>query len=211
MVGPDRLLSHGLRLMADAEQHSTPRLAAMACRDGLIIALLALVPLRRGNLLSLAMGTCLIKNADQWTILITSKKSKNHDTLEYALPEMLVPHLQAYLKVHRPVLTKQVNRWKANTGNHLWVSSHGSPMTEMAIYDAIAKRTKAAFGTAINPHLFRDEAATALAIHDPAHVRSAAPLLGLRQLSTTERYYQQAQSLEAQREFAKQAGRMRDD
>jgi hypothetical protein len=42
-------------------------------------------------------------------------------------------------------------------------------------------------------------------------VRSAAPLLGLRQLSTTERYYQQAQSLEAQREFAKQAGRMRDD
>jgi integrase/recombinase XerD len=183
----------------------------MACRDGLIIALLALVPLRRGNLLSLAMGTCLIKNADQWTILITSKKSKNHDTLEYALPEMLVPHLQAYLEVHRPVLTKQVNRWKADTGNHLWVSSHGSPMTEMAIYDAIAKRTKAAFGTAINPHLFRDEAATALAIHDPAHVRSAAPLLGLRQLSTTERYYQQAQSLEAQREFAKQAGRMRDD
>jgi hypothetical protein len=43
------------------------------------------------------------------------------------------------------------------------------------------------------------------------HVRSAAPLLGLRQLSTTERYYQQAQSLEAQRQFAKQVTRMRDE
>ncbi len=83
-------------------------------------------------------------------------------------------------------------------------------MTEIAIYDTIRKRTKAAFGTAINPHLFRDEAATALAIHDPAHVRSAAPLLGHRRLSTTERYYQQAQSLEAQREFAKLVTRMRD-
>ena len=211
MVGADRLLSLGLELMADAEQQSTPRLAAMSYRDGLIIALLALVPLRRGNLSSLAIGATLIKTGDQWTILIACEHSKNHDALEYTWPEMLVPQLQTYLEVHRPLLAEQVHRWTAETGNHLWVSSHGSPMTEMAIYDAIAKRTKAAFGAAINPHLFRDEAATALAIHDPAHVRSAAPLLGHRRLSTTERYYQQAQSLEAQREFARQVARMRDE
>lgn len=211
MVGSDRLLSLGLELMEVAEQQSTPRLAAMSYRDGLIIALLALVPLRRGNFSSLAMGTSLIKNTDQWTILITGENSKNHDAVEYAWPEMLLPQLQTYLGVHRPVLAEQVNRWTAETGNHLWVSSHSSPMTEMAIYGAIRKRTAAAFGTAINPHLFRDEAATALAIHDPAHVRSAAPLLGHRQPSTTERYYQQAQSLEAQREFAKQVAQMRDE
>lgn len=208
-VGSDKLLSLGLRLMEEAEQTSTPRLAAIAYRDGLIIALLSLVPLRRGNISGLEMGASLIANGENWTILITAEASKNHDTLEYAWPEMLLPHLQTYLERHRPVLAKQVHRWTADTGDRLWVSSHGSPMTEVAIYDAIAKRTAVAFGTAINPHLFRDEAATALAILDPAHVRSAAPLLGHRQLATTERYYQQAQSLEAQREFAKQVGRMR--
>ena len=82
-------------------------------------------------------------------------------------------------------------------------------MTEIAIYQAIRGRTKEAFGSPINPHLFRDEAATTLAIHDPEHVRSAASLLGHRHLSTTERYYQQAQSLEAHRAYAKVISELR--
>lgn len=72
----------------------------------------------------------------------------------------------------------------------------------MALYDIVRKRTKTAFGHPINPHLFRDEAATYLAIHDPEHVRLSAPLLGHRQLTTTERYYQQGRSLQASRSYA---------
>jgi integrase len=56
-------------------------------------------------------------------------------------------------------------------------------------------------GQASNPHLFRDNAATTMAVADPGHVRLAAPLLGHRSTTTTERYYQQAQSLEGHREF----------
>jgi integrase len=63
------------------------------------------------------------------------------------------------------------------------------------------ERTRAAFGRPINPHLFRDAAATTTAIHDPLHVRLVAPLLGHRTFSTTERHYMHAQSLEAHREF----------
>ena len=74
-------------------------------------------------------------------------------------------------------------------------------MTEIAIYDRICKHTKEAFGAAINPHLFRDAAATTLAIEDPEHVRVAAPLLGHRTFATTEKYYQQAKSLEAHRVY----------
>lgn len=202
MVGSDRLLSLGLKLMADADHEPTPRLAAMAHRDGLLIALLALLPLRRGNLARLAIGSTLIPDKNAWTILIPAEMSKNHGTLEYSWPEILLQQLKIYLDRHRPVLAAQIHRWTADTRNHLWVSAHGSPMTEVAIYDAIRRRTAEAFGTAINPHLFRDEAATALALHTPATVRSAAPLLGHRQLATTERYYQQAQTLEAQKAFA---------
>ncbi len=103
--------------------------------------------------------------------------------------------LRTYLHVHRPVLAA-INRLGAKpAGKALWVSSRGSPLTEMTMYNTIRKHTQEAFGQAINPHLFRDAAATTLAIADPAHVRVAAPLLGYRTFTTTERHYQQAQSL----------------
>ena len=86
-----------------------------------------------------------------------------------------------------------------SVGNAVWVSAHGSPMTEMAIYDRIRRHTGDAFGVPVNPHLFRYAAATTLAIVDPGHVRVAAPLLGHRTFATTERHYQQAKTLEAHR------------
>jgi integrase len=74
-------------------------------------------------------------------------------------------------------------------------------MTQMAIYDRVRARTKEQFGVAINPHLFRDAAATTMAIADPEHVRLAAPLLGHRTFATTEKYYRQAHAREAHRAF----------
>jgi hypothetical protein len=70
-------------------------------------------------------------------------------------------------------------------------------MTEIAISDRIVRHTRDAFGKPMNPHLFRDAAATTFAVADPDHVRVAAPLLGHRNFATTERYYQQAQTLQA--------------
>ena len=52
-------------------------------------------------------------------------------------------------------------------------------------------------GRAINPHLFRDCAATSIAIDDPGHVGIACRLLGHRAASTTERYYNHARGVEA--------------
>ena len=79
----------------------------------------------------------------------------------------------------------------------------------MAFYDTIANRTKVAFGKSINPHMFRAEAATTLAIYDPDNVRSAAPLLGHSNFTTTERYYQQASGLVASRQYATEITRLR--
>ncbi len=103
------------------------------------------------------------------------------------------------------------NRWAKPVGDTLWVSSHGSPMTQMALYDQIRQRASEGLGKAVNPHLFRDAAATTLAIEDPQHVRLATPLLGHRHPGTTERHYQQAQALEAHREFVKVLGPIGED
>jgi site-specific recombinase XerD len=113
------------------------------------------------------------------------------------LPEVLRESLELYLKEYRPLLLARRGRWYNGADDALLVSTDGSPMTEMALYDRIRLQTKKAFGKAMNPHLFRDAAATTLAIEDPKHVRVAAPLLGHRQLDTTERFYMQATSLEA--------------
>jgi integrase len=47
--------------------------------------------------------------------------------------------------------------------------------------------------------LFRDCAATTIALEDPFHVRIASRLLGHRTSSTTEKHYNQARNVEAAR------------
>jgi integrase len=53
----------------------------------------------------------------------------------------------------------------------------------------------------MTPHLFRDAAATAIAIHDPEHVNNIMPVLGHATLTTSEQHYNQAQGLEAGRRY----------
>ena len=61
----------------------------------------------------------------------------------------------------------------------------------------IGEHTQRAFGRPVNMHLFRDCAATSIAIRDPEHIRTAAAVLGHRQFATTEKYYNLARSMEA--------------
>lgn len=202
LVPSDALLSLGIDLMDQAATAATTRMAAMAFRDGLMIALLSLRPLRRRNLRELALGRSLIRTAAGWAIRLTADETKTHMDIEWPWPAALCDALETYLAEHRPRLMVCESRWRREIGPALWVSSHGSPMTEMAIYDMIAERTRRAFGHVINPHLFRDSAATTMAIRDPVHVRIAAPLLGHKNFATTERYYQQAQMLSAHRQYS---------
>jgi integrase len=196
----DELLDLGLSLIDKATEVQGLS-AAILHRDGLLIALLALVPLRRRNIAGLRIGRNLIDVNGTWLIALDADETKTHAPLDIAWPEQLAAPLAAYLTIHRPHLSSLRGRWSKSIDGALWVSSDGSPMTQMAIYDRIRKHTGEAFGAAINPHLFRDAAATTLAIADPENVRVAAPLLGHRTFTTTERYYQQAKSFDAHRKY----------
>ena len=202
LVGTAELVTLGLRLMDGAALEGTTLQSATAFRDGLIIALLALRPLRRGNLVRLTIGADLVRSGSGWTIVIPPSATKTHTPLEFDWPQSLAAALETYLTTHRPVLlTQRSNRHKP-TSDRLWMSAHGTPLSDMTLFEVVTQRTRSAFGRSINPHLFRDAAATTIAIHDPARVRIAAPLLGHRTFATTERHYIQAQSLQAHREFS---------
>jgi integrase/recombinase XerD len=196
----DELLDLGLALI-DRATRAQGLTATLLHRDGLLIAFLALVPLRMRNLAGLRIGRNMIDVNGTWLIALDARETKTHSPIEIIWPEVLTAPLTTYLAIHRPHLSSLVGRWAKSIDDALWVSSDGSPMTEMAIYLRVCKRTRDAFGVAVNPHLFRDAAATTLAIADPENVRVAAPLLGHRTFSTTERYYQQAKSFEAHRQY----------
>jgi integrase len=200
MVGTDELLELGIALMARAPSESTGRLRAIMFRDGLLIACLALRPvLRRRNLTSLELGRHLRRMGEGWIVCVSGDETKTGEPIDFLWPDELVPALEEWLVRWRSKLMALKNRWTRAIGDALWVSSHGSPMTQPAIYDRFVDRTRAAFGRSINPHLFRDCAATTLARVDPEHVRIAAPLLGHRSFATTERYYVQANQARATR------------
>jgi integrase/recombinase XerD len=198
----DDLLELGLELMTQA-RNINGRKAAVLFRDGLIIAFLALVPVRRRNLADFKMGRNLIDRSQTLLIIFDESETKTHAPIEVEWPECLIDPLEEYLTTHRPLLESKHGRWYKPADDFLWLSQDGSPLTQMAIYDRIRERTRVKFGNALNPHLFRDAAATTMAIADPAHVRLAAPLLGHRTFSTTEKYYQQAKTYEAHQAYMK--------
>jgi len=196
----DELVNLGFALMQQAEAKSGLD-AAILFRDGLIIGFLALVPLRRRNLARLHLGQNLVESGGKWFVMLGSDETKTRGVLELQWPEVLLAPLKVYLELYRPHLMAREGRWTKPVTDELWVSKDGSPMTEIAIYDRVSARTGAAFDKAMNPHLFRDAAATTLAIGDPAHVRVAAPLLGHRTFATTEKYYHQASAMSAHRDY----------
>jgi integrase/recombinase XerD len=196
----DELVELGFELMREAAD-LVGLAAAIAYRDGLLIAILAVIPLRRRNLADLVLGLTLLREGLSWIVAFGEDDTKTHAAFEVRLPGVLLAPLEAYLSIYRPILAARSGRWTRPIDGNLWISRDSSPMTQMALYDRIRVRTKEYFGAAINPHLFRDAAATTLAIADPANVRVAAPLLGHRTFATTERHYRHARALEAHRSY----------
>lgn len=194
-----RLLDLGIDLMAGAENETTGLRRFKAYRDGLMIALLASRPLRLRNLTGLVLGRTLVRRGGRWWIQIPADETKTKEPIERSWPEMLVPHLEIYLVDHRAGIVALRDFSSGALGDALWLSMYGEPMTNNGCYTRIVARTRERFGQPINPHLFRDCAATSVAIEDPAHVGIASRLLGHRTGSTTERHYNQACSIEASR------------
>jgi integrase/recombinase XerD len=199
LVAAGDLFDLGAALMARAEQENTECARAMTYRDGLIIALLAARPLRLRNLAGLVLDRTLASRGTQWWIEFPALETKTKEPIELPWPVPLVAPLETYLARHRGVLAQLRGGSTRSVGGALWISRHGSPMGRRAIYGCIKARTLEGLGRAINPHLFRDCAATTIAIEDPGHVGIAARLLGHRTASTTEKYYNQAHSVEASR------------
>lgn len=155
-------------------------------RNALMVAMLAVYPLRLANLTGIHLGSQLDLGNGHDFLNFEASETKERRPLTFPIvPTIKVP-LEVYLEAYRPILLD------GRESDALWISVRKGPMKEQAVYDQIVHTTKKLFGHPINPHLFRDCALTTLATDDPTHVRVGARLLGHSSLKTGEKHYNQA-------------------
>jgi integrase/recombinase XerD len=206
LVTSEMLYALGIELMdgavasaADAAQVS--KADALDYRDGLILALLASLPLRRRTLAALRIGQQLVKSGDLWELDIPAQDLKGRRPLDFPISIDLSRRIDLYLAKFR----RRIPRADEHDG--LWPSNRGRRMDKGTIYDTIRRRTKVAFGFPVNMHRARSAAGTLWSIYDPANVRGVKDLHGHASFDTTEKFYIMSQSRLAGRALASAIGR----
>lgn len=202
LVTSEQLYALGIELMDRAvtsanDSANVTKVDIFDYRDGLIIALLALIPLRRRTLAALRVGKHLVKSGEFWSLDISVGDTKTKRALEYPISASLSARIDVYVNQFR----RRVSGAEAHDG--LWASSRGRSMDHGTIYDMVRRRTREAFGFPVNLHRFRHAAATLWSTHDPVNVRGVKDLLGQASFGTTEKHYIMARSRIAGRALAR--------
>ncbi len=162
LVFTERLVEAGLTLVAEAERFASDDLVrARGVRNGLMIALLALRPIRPKNFAALEIGHTFRKVGGTWWIALPGTLTKSRRPDERRVPEILYRPIDLYLHQSRPVLLRS-----RSTTNALWISSTtGRPMTTKNLGTLVSKITRETLGVDVSPHLFRTAAASTAAAY----------------------------------------------
>ncbi len=181
------LVEAGLTLIAEAENSSRMSKLAQArqVRNGLMVAMLAMYPVRLKNFFSLELGRNFVEIKGSWWIVLSADETKEGRSDERRVSDLLKPALDRYLNIYRPVLARADQSTAA-----LWLSSNdGDPMTYDGVARVITETTRSTGGVAVSPHLFRTAVASSAAIHGGAYPNLASALLHHTDHRVTEKHY----------------------
>jgi integrase len=202
LVTSERLYQLGFTLMERAKKQAASQAnvsdgSALLYRDGLIIALLAEIPLRRRTLAALRIDENLIRGEDHWRLEIAAKDTKTKRPIEFRLSQKLSTRIDHYLSQFRPCIHA------ASKHSSIWASAKGGGLSSNAIYELICSHTQQELGVRMNPHLFRHASASFWSRQDPQNILGVKDLLGQTSFATTQRHYITAQSRLAGRVLAR--------
>lgn len=200
-----RILSSGVLLRAGitlatkhAEAAGTPLEAMKRLRDGTMIAMLALMPMRRRAFAGLRIGTSLIVSGETIIVALPDALTKSGQPWEAEVPDVIAPLLRRYIREARPALMQR----GGTKHDFLWVGKKGAPLEMSYLSSRIAQQIRHLTGVRVPMHFFRDAAATTLARHSPESARLIRPILAHSSFGTAERHYIHAQTIEAGRDYA---------
>ncbi len=191
IVSSERLLRLGLELIKRGEIGSrlTDLTRARLVRDGLMIALLSLCPIRLGNLAGLRVGRHLRKIGETWWIILAAAETKAGRPDERPVPEILTGPIDRWLEQWRVLFRKPDDAF--------WPSLKGGPLAYTYVGHIITETTRRELGVAVNPHLFRDCAVYTVATTAGDRMGIASGLLQHTDPRTTEKHYNKGASLGA--------------
>jgi integrase len=199
LVLTGRLVEAGLTLVAEAQEFATTDLArARGVRNGLLVALLALCPIRLKNFAGLEIGETFKEVHGRWWIALPGNMTKSGRPDERPVPAWLNRYIEAYLNQSRPVLIGS-----RPPTNALWISSTtGRPMTTKNMGTLISKITLETLGVDVSPHLFRTAAASTAATYGGNTPHLASALLNHTDPRVTEEHYNRASTMSAAAAYA---------
>jgi integrase len=199
LVLSQHLLEAGLTLIAEGIGSSTSNIArAVLVRNGLMIALLALHPIRLKNFVALEIGTTFKEVQGSWWIILPSSHTKSRRPDERRVTERLNWAIEAYLNQWRPVLIGS-----EPLSQRLWISSTtGRPLTYKNLGTLISKITRETLGVDVSPHLFRTAAASTAAIYGGDTPGLGSAVLNHIHRQVTDEDYNRASSMQAAEAYA---------
>ncbi|GMG85610.1 hypothetical protein LNKW23_48330 [Paralimibaculum aggregatum] len=199
IVPPEVLVAAGLaHAAADGPGAPSTLAEARRRRDGIMVATLALLPLRRRSFNGLALGTSLHRVGSRLTISLGAGDLKAGNAWEAPVPDCLAGPLLGYVDAVRPWLMARGGA----VHSRLWVGDRGAAYGDGHFSQRIAGITRRLLGVAIPPHFFRDAAATTLAHHSPDAARLTRAILGHTSFRTAEKHYRHARMIETGRAYA---------
>lgn len=189
-----RLVEAGLTLIVEAQSVASDGLTrARGVRNGLMVALLAMSPIRLKNFADLELGTTFKSVHGRWWITLPEAATKSHRLDERPVSLWLNEYVDTYLSHSRPLLLSP-----SKPTNALWISSTtGGPLTRKNLGVLISQITRQTLGVAVSPHLFRTAAATTAAAYAGQTPHLASAILNHTDPRVTEQHYNRASSIGA--------------
>lgn len=195
LVPPWQLLDCGLELMESSEALRRPHHCAreIQYRDGLIISLLSIWPIRRRSLQALPVTHHLEIDEDGITIILDTSDTKSKRSEAWRVPDWLDPYVRHYLDDIRPRLGTECSH------DGLWGSYRNQPLGADRIYCIVRNRIRCRFGKDMCVHDFRRAAATFIAIEAPDKVGLIPGVLQHTSPEVGQQHYNLSRSTQASR------------
>jgi len=165
-------------------------------RDGLLLALLSLWPIRRRSIAALTLSRHLEFDDLGVNILLHPSDTKAKRPESFRVPEPILPYLRHYLEEIR---SRLLGRCKHDG---LWASYQGRPLSDGRLYDIARARIAGRFGKAMGLHVFRGAAATFLAMDAPEKIGLIPGVLQHASPDVSDQHYNLARSMQAGHRFA---------
>ena len=181
-------------------------------RNGLMVALLALAPIRLKNFAGLTLGTSFKRIGDRWWIVLGRHETKSGAADERPVPRYLNQAIAIYLTLlgrsfsaaesSSSARRTTPDRRLTSSPAALWIGEGGKPLGYSAVERAIMETTRQTIGRTLSPHDFRRTGATTARFHAGSEPDLASGLLHHRDRNVTENY-NLASSFEAAQRFAR--------